>query len=605
MSDTIEMLTRRDPAAKVTTGADRTFRVLASTFADVQRPGYIERLSSDPKDWNFSREHTPAGIPLILDHNAFEVSANVGRAYGFEVTPRGVICDAKIGSSPEADRVIQARADDFTQAVSIGYSVGRYEVFEENGVTVRLAKEITVLEVSIVNIGADQGAYTRSVPMPKEEIEAIDRREIKTPPLDPVLSIADRRDIGIRMFGEEDAAEYRAEIDEVARKTRGKSKAEVRKAMFDLKVDLQDSNPNATHPYGEVRTFDDPTFRIRAMGEALHHRINPAGELSEPARQFAGLSVAEIARKCLEARGERTMGMSPATLITRAGLHTTSDFVLILADVARRQMRPAYDAAKPAMEPMARRTTAVDFRAKQLISLSAAETLKKVNEHGEYESSTFVEGAESYRIATYGRIWGISRQALINDDLSVFQTIPDKFGRAVQAFKAQFLVDLVESNPKMSDSKALFHADHRNVGTPAQLSLEALSEARLKLRKQTGLAGELVQVTPKFLLVPSELETQAEKVLSEIAAATVDDVNPFAKSLSLIVEPRLSDAAAWYVSASPAQVDGLEYAFLEGQDDYTIETEQGFEIDGTRMKVRTDFGAGFVDHRGWFKNAGL
>jgi len=33
-------------------------------------------------------------------------------------------------------------------------------------------------------------------------------------------------------------------------------------------------------------------------------------------------------------------------------------------------------------------------------------------------------------------------------------------------------------------------------------------------------------------------------------------------------------------------------------------TREGFETDASEFKVRLDFGAGFVDHRAWYKNPG-
>ena len=33
-------------------------------------------------------------------------------------------------------------------------------------------------------------------------------------------------------------------------------------------------------------------------------------------------------------------------------------------------------------------------------------------------------------------------------------------------------------------------------------------------------------------------------------------------------------------------------------------TENGFDMDGVRIRVRHDFGAGWVDWRGWFRNPG-
>ena len=67
------------------------------------------------------------------------------------------------------------------------------------------------------------------------------------------------------------------------------------------------------------------------------------------------------------------------------------------------------------------------------------------------------------------------------------------------------------------------------------------------------------------------------------------------------MEPRLTDPAAWYLAADPSVIDGLEYAYLEGAPGPQIETRQGFEVDGVQIKVRLDFGCGWIDFRGWHK----
>ena len=73
-----------------------------------------------------------------------------------------------------------------------------------------------------------------------------------------------------------------------------------------------------------------------------------------------------------------------------------------------------------------------------------------------------------------------------------------------------------------------------------------------------------------------------------------------------ICEPRLDDnsATAWYLFADPAQIDTVEYCFLEGQEGVYFETKQGFEVDGVEMKARMDFGAAAIDFRGMQKNSG-
>jgi len=158
--------------------------------------------------------------------------------------------------------------------------------------------------------------------------------------------------------------------------------------------------------------------------------------------------------------------------------------------------------------------------------------------------------------------------------------------------------------PNMSDGKALHHVDHGNIaataGPPDEVTLSA---ARLAMRKQTGPAGALITVTPRFVLIPPDMETKVEKLLTAIQAMTTDDVNVFSK-LVPVVEPRLTSATRWWLVADKAEVDGLEYAHLAGAPGPQTESRAGFEVDGVQTKVRLDFGAGFVDWRGWYTNAG-
>jgi hypothetical protein len=228
-----------------------------------------------------------------------------------------------------------------------------------------------------------------------------------------------------------------------------------------------------------------------------------------------------------------------------------------------------------------------------------------VNEHGEFKRGSLSEGSESYRVATFGKVFAITRQALVNDDLGAFDAIGSILGAASAEFEAEFLVKLLESNPSLSDGNAVFHATHGNLLTAAALSVDSLSAARLALRMQKGLAGEPIAVAPKYLVVPAALETKAEQVLASLAAATVDEVNPFSQRLSLIVEPRLSDAKAWFIATDPAAVASIEYSYLEGASGPQIDTRHGFDVDGLETRVRLDFGAGFLDHRGIVKNPGV
>lgn len=102
-----------------------------------------------------------------------------------------------------------------------------------------------------------------------------------------------------------------------------------------------------------------------------------------------------MAKELLTLRGESTMALSPASLVTRA-LHTTSDFPIILGDTVGRVLRDAYQAAPSGIRRLGRQTTARDFRAVNKIMLGEAPLLEKLNEHGEITAGTMAEAREAY-----------------------------------------------------------------------------------------------------------------------------------------------------------------------------------------------------------------
>ena len=59
------------------------------------------------------------------------------------------------------------------------------------------------------------------------------------------------------------------------------------------------------------------------------------------------------------------------------------------------------------------------------------------------------------------------------------------------------------------------------------------------------------------------------------------------------------------MAADPSQIDTIEIAYLQWQAGVYTETEQGFDIDGIKIKARLDVGVKAIDHRGLFKNPGV
>ncbi|PYC47103.1 hypothetical protein DI396_11100 [Litorivita pollutaquae] len=339
------------------------------------------------------------------------------------------------------------------------------------------------------------------------------------------------------------------------------------------------------------------------IADGIYSRVNREHKPTM-GREFAGASLSEIADICLRKNGKSTSMASVASRVEMA-LHTTSDFPNILRDVGNMSLSNAYEAAQSAIKQTSREIAASNFRTLHSVKVSAGPDLEEVDEHGEFKSGTVEEGAATFAVKTYGKIFGITRQAIVNDDLDVFSNMFPILGQGAANTEAKLFAGLLEENggagPKMFDGKTLFHVDHGNIGQGAtSLSVASLGVARVAMRRQTGIAGEAINVVPTFLVVPPELETLAEQVLTEIAASEVAHANPFAGKLKLLVEPRLTSQTSWYLSAAPGAPDGLQHAYLDGVSGPQLFTREGFEVDGIEYKIRMDFGAGFTDHRGWF-----
>ena len=582
----------------------RTVEVVWSTGAGVRRRDmngeYIERLSLEASAVDLSRL---LGASVLDAHRQGAVRDVLGAVRTAQVDGKQGTALLQFSARAEVEPIWQDVLGGIVRHVSVGYTVQEWKEAIEKGIRIFTATRWTPIEISLVPTPADPGATIRmeeqhmtdkitatDKPAPAGNGEENNRASINT----EIRSIA--RVAGLDQTFVEGMIERNATADEARREafdTLSRRGANIRTEQTRVEI---------------IESHDDPQIRAQQMGEALYSRINPQHQLSEPARRYAYATCADMAKEILTLRGVPVTGLSPAALITRA-LHTTSDFGLIVGDTIGRTLRSAYQAAPSGIRMLGRQTTAKDFRSVNKIMLGEAPILEKLNEHGEIKSGTMAEAKEAYRVETFAKKIGITRQVLVNDDLGAFADLARRMGQAAAETEAKTLVDLLESGggngPTMSDSKALFHADHGNkAGSGGAIADATLSAGRLAMRTQTGLSGQRISATPKYLLVPPAQETTAEKWLATIAAAKATDVNPFSGSLTLVVEPRLTSTTRWYIAADSSEIDGLEYAYLAGGEGPQVESKSGWDVDGVEVRVLLDYGAGFVDWRGWYANAG-
>ncbi len=651
---------------------NRSVEVTFSTGAQVKRfdwrtgEYFLEELALGEENVRLDRLNS--GAPVLDTHSGWSLSALLGTVQEgtAKVTGKKGLATLRFSRRDEVAGIWRDVQDRIISKVSVGYVVHRYEETKGAGnkLAVRKAVDWEPYEISMVPMPADNGAQTRADMKPETHPCEIVTREVPDPvvptrsePMNPQnpaptgaaaltpqsdTIVTERSTIAPAPTGTADPVEPNDRdrgVDQERKRVQGILQA-VRAARLpeafgtrliaagtDLlsaqsEIFTEIARRDVDAPRGSaapvVRMGNDPLVHIRAgIENAILHRVAPAlFKLEDIGREYRGLGLMDIARTFLQAQNIRTTGLSRLEIAglalglnVRVGFHTTSDFALLLADVAGKTLRRAYDEAPQTfVGTIGRRVTLPDFKPVKRLQLGEAPELLEVDEHGEFTRGTIGEGREQFQLATYGRVFAITRKALINDDTDAFSRIPMLFGRAARNLESAIVWAQITTNPVMGDGNALFSAAHTNLQTDGDvISIASLSRARAAMRLQTGLDGAtLLNLVPRFLIVPPSLETVAEQYVGVITAATAANANPFSGKLQVVTEARLEAASptAWYLGASVDQVDIVEYAFLEGEEGPAIESRIGFDVDGLEIKARHDFAAKAIDWRGLHKDPG-
>jgi ATP-dependent protease ClpP protease subunit len=399
---------------------------------------------------------------------------------------------------------------------------------------------------------------------------------------------------------------------------------DVGKAQLAIINHLADQDPDngRVTPVAHVTADSRDRFRQGAERALLLKAGLDGGESNE----FVSMSLRELAREHLLLCGvPRTqlgdsmrmagmaLGMRQFTMV--GATHSTSDFVEILGNVASKSMLKGYMEAPETFTAWTSRGTLTDFKPTKRVDLNLFPSLDVVLEGAEYTYGTIGEHGELTQLATYGKMFSITRQAIINDDLSVFTKVPSRMGRAANRTIGNLVYAVLIDNPLMADGVALFDTDHNNVATGA-ITTANLDAARSKMARQSdpdSIAEGGLNIRPKFLLVPVELEGRAAQVVASEYEVTATGTNNtrapnYVRSMAQVIsEARLSadSTAEWYLAADPALHDTIEVSYLDGNDRPTLEQREGWNVDGVEFKVRIDAAVKALDFRALLRSSGV
>jgi len=646
--------TRAEFKAESFNEADRTVEVVFATETAVRTydwdEGMIDEvLICDPMSGDLSRLN--AGAPALDNHNRYGSTAeNVVGVVSDARFENGVgVAKIRFGSSESDTNLMNKVRDKIVTGVSVGYNVYEYQVTRTEGKNpVYKATRWEATEISFTPVQADRNSRVRSenetndvtineeIPVTEPVIEEIeeenntnlntnDMPEVNQPPA-PTAEVPN-----LEQTRSEAAAGERARIKGINSHCRALGLSQtIADALIEENIDLATAGQRAlveweklqpVNPNQSVQQVQDDAEKTRsAMTNALVLRITPNAssvmgeENVRAAQDFKGMSLLRLAEESLTRSGVSTRGLSAREIAKGAlgakvrGAHHTSDFPLLLVDSFTRTLRAQYALYPRTFEAWARRSTMPDFREITRVQLSGLiGNFDEVQELGEYKAGTLSEASEKYKLAKFGKIVGISWEAIINDDLSAFTRVPQAFAMKAAQKQSDLVYGILTGNPTMGDTIALWNvATHKNyTSTGTALSEASLDVAYQLFRTQKSIEGDFLNLAPKFLIVGPKNELIARKLTStNYTPAKQSDISVAAiTGLQLIVEPRITDYS-WFLVADPAMIDTVEYAFLDGEEELFIEQKEGFDVDALQIKARMVFGTKAIDWRGMYKNAG-
>lgn len=634
----------------------RTVEVVFTTGARVRRYDwwreryYDEELVVSEDAIDLTRMN--AGASVLNAHASYRLEDVIGVVQSASVQGAEGRAVVRLSERPELAGLVQDIQGGVIRHISAGYTVQRMEVVKPeertDGGTDWLYRAVlwTPHEISFVPVPADAGSGTRSQPSQSgQPCEFITRAAAQQPPEESMPQVNEQGGTPTQAAANPEQTRAAAPAQpaapvvvdttsDVLARTAQISELCARHGLANLAPELIRSGADVSRAQAAVldalarndaaagghrnasprieTVSDQMQVRMAGVEQAVMHRLSPVATLDDNGRQYRGMSLLELGRDFLEAHNVNTRGMDKMTLagamltFRSGGMHGTSDFASLFANVANKRLRGAYEENAGTYALWARRApNAPDFKSINVVQMSGAPDLLQVNEAGEYSYGTVADAGTSYGVITYGRIVALTRQAIINDDLRAFDRLTTAFGFAARRLENRLVYAQLTG--------AAYSAPNGNLQTGAGSALQAssLAAARTAMRMQKGLGGEELNLAPAYLIVPAALEQTAYQLTSSnYVPATTSAINEFRAggrtAVEPIVEPILdaTSATAWYAAASNAAVDTVEYCYLDGADGPVIESRNGWEVDGVEYKCRLDFAAKAVDYRGLHKADG-
>ena len=377
----------------------------------------------------------------------------------------------------------------------------------------------------------------------------------------------------------------------------GQTVDQVRAAILDQ---LAQNNPPSS-----IRVTQDEGDKLRgAVSDAILMRTGASmdAERASAARSFRGMRLRAIADECMARAGVQNPQYMDDDEAFRRAMSPDAAFASILDATVQKSISAAYAAAPTTFEAITRAGTLSDFKPAKVYRISEAGDLVEIKQGGEFTFDEMTDSGATAQLVTYGRTWGFTRQAMINDDLSVLTSVPAAYVRACKRGINKAVYRRIAG--------ITYNSSKGNLGTAGKISVGTVGELRAKMRTQKNIRGkEVLNIEGRIIAVPAELEVAAMELVNSTAnpaGANSGVANVFRNALSVVVDAELDtySSTAYYLIADPMDLEGIRVSYLNGRQEPNLESRMSWDRLGMEWRIYMDYGVDVIDEKAFAKNAG-
>lgn len=283
----------------------------------------------------------------------------------------------------------------------------------------------------------------------------------------------------------------------------------------------------------------------------------------------------------------------------------------ILSNVANKFVREAFLHVESTWRQITAIRSVRDFKQISSYSLTGDLQYEKVAPGGEIKHGTLGDTSYNNQVDTYGKMLGLDRRDLVNDDLGALSQVSRRLGRGGalkmnDVFWTEFM-----------DNSSFFSTGNGNYdeGTDTALTNDGLVAADILWAAMTDPDGKPMGGQARYMVVPKNLWIPAWRLMNSTNFTSADEEgerNPWANKFEIVTSDYLNNTnytgystKAWYLLRDPMDIPVIETAFLNGVEMPTIESaDLDFNRLGIAFRAYHDFGVALQEPRGGYKFKG-